>query len=147
MKKFILPAMLFLAVFSACSQDSEKVKNIKKLLELTGSGKIGVQAMQNMLNTFKSSFPSVDEKFWDDFSNEVKAEDLDALVIPIYDKYYTDSDIKQLIEFYNSPVGRKMTEKMPVILQESMEAGKEWGKQIAEKVLTRLKEKGYYKEE
>jgi hypothetical protein len=63
--------------------------------------------------------------------------------VPIYDKYYTETDIDQLIEFYKSPVGKKMIEVQPQLTQESMLAGQTWGRQIAEKVMHRMKEKGY----
>jgi hypothetical protein len=66
-----------------------------------------------------------------------------ALVTPIYDKYYTEADIDQLITFYNSPIGKKSVELMPVIMQESMSVGQEWGKKIAEKIAKKLKDKGY----
>jgi len=38
-----------------------------------------------------------------------------------------------------------MIEKLPLITQESMQAGGEWGKQLSEKIMQRLKEKGYLK--
>jgi len=146
MQKIFLPLIFIVLSFSGYSQDSEKIKDIKKMLELTGSGKMGIQVMQNLLTSFKKSFPDVDEKFWDDFMREIKPEDLDALIIPIYDKYYTEEEIKQLIKFYNSPIGKKSIDKMPAIMQESMEVGQNWGREVADKVIAQLKEKGYYKE-
>ena len=85
----------------------------------------------------------MDEKFWDDFAKEIKAEDLVNLIIPIYDKYYTEDDIDQLISFYNTPTGKKMIETLPIVTQESMTAGQAWGKLIGEKVIQQLTEKGY----
>ncbi len=67
------------------------------------------------------------------------------MIIPIYDKYFTDDDIHQLLAFYSTPVGKKLVENLPVITQESMNIGMQWGKQIAEKVLEKLKQKGYLK--
>lgn len=110
---------------------------------MTGSGKMGIQVMNHMMDSFKNSYSKVNEEFWNDFKNEVKAEDLEKMIIPIYDKYYTESDIDQLIVFHNSPIGKKMISTMPQVMQESMVVGQAWGKQIGEKVLTRLKEKGY----
>jgi hypothetical protein len=36
-----------------------------------------------------------------------------------------------------------MIETLPIVTQESMTAGQAWGKQIGEKVIQRLTEKGY----
>jgi hypothetical protein len=43
-------------------------------------------------------------------------------------------------------VGKKFAEKTPLITKESILAGQEWGKQIGQKVVDRLKDKGYLKE-
>ena len=66
-------------------------------------------------------------------------------MVPIYDKYYTEEEINQIIAFYNSPVGKKMISTMPLVMQESMAAGQAWGKQLAAKVAQELKENGYEK--
>lgn len=39
----------------------------------------------------------------------------------IFDKHFTESEIKEWIAFYKSPVGKKMVELMPVMMSESME--------------------------
>jgi uncharacterized protein len=38
----------------------------------------------------------------------------------IFDKHFTESEIKEWITFYKSPVGKKMVELMPVMMSESM---------------------------
>jgi len=110
-------------------------------MELTGSGKMAIQMMNQMMDSFKSSYSKVNDTFWEDFKKEIKAEDITNMIIPIYDKHYTESDIDQLIAFYNSPIGKKMIATMPQVMQESMIAGQAWGKQISEKVIAKLKEK------
>ncbi len=114
---------------------------------MTGLGKLGVQVAQNMLTSFKQSFPNVPEEFWTNFMKEVNPEMLITMIIPIYDKYYTEEDIKKMIEFYQSPVGKKVISTLPQVMQESMQVGQNWGKEIGKKVHNNLKEKGYVKEE
>lgn len=96
-----------------------------------------------MMNSFKKSHAKVNQEFWDDFRKEINANDIQNIILPIYDKYYTEYDIDQLIQFYNSPTGKKMIQNMPLVMQESIAAGQNWGKEIAQKVYSRLKEKGY----
>ena len=145
MKKIIIAFLICGLSISAFSQttNNSKIEKIKNLLEMTGSGKLGVQVANNMMAAFQKSYTTVDEKFWDDFAKEIKAEDLVNLIIPIYDKYYTEDDIDQLTSFYNTPTGKKMIETLPIVTQESMTAGQAWGKQIGEKVIQQLTEKGY----
>lgn len=87
------------------------------------------------------------EDFWNDFLKELNSDVLIKMIIPIYDKYYTESEIKQLTEFYQSSLGKKVIATMPVVVQESMQAGQAWGKEIGEKVYNNLKEKGFVKKE
>jgi len=110
---------------------------------LSGSGKIGIQVMNQMMDSFKKSFSAVPQEFWEEAKQEMKADDITNLITPIYAKYYTETDIDQLINFYNSPIGKKMVATMPQVVQESMTMGQQWGKEIGEKVFARLKEKGY----
>lgn len=143
MKKSLLVLSLCMLSFSANAQNTTKTEKIKQLLELTGSGKLGIQVMDQMINSFKKSHATVNQEFWDDFRKEINANDIQNIILPIYDKYYTESDIDQLIQFYNSPTGKKMIQNMPLVMQESIAAGQNWGKEIAQKVYSRLKEKGY----
>jgi len=143
MKKTLLMASFVLISFLANAQDNSKREKIKHLLELTGSGKLGMQVMDQMMSSFKNSYSTVKQEFWDNFRKEINANDIENLILPVYDKYYTETDIDQLITFYNSPIGKKMINTMPLVMQETMKAGQNWGKEISEKVLARLKEKGH----
>jgi hypothetical protein len=102
-----------------------------------------MQVMENMLNTFKKSIPDVPNDVWDEFMKDVKPETLIELIIPIYAKHFTDEDVIQLTDFYRTPLGKKVIEKMPLISQESYLAGSEWGKKLGEQAVRKLKEKGY----
>jgi hypothetical protein len=113
---------------------------------LTGSGDLGVRVMQSMVNNFKKNYSQVTDKFWDDFMKEVKADDLVNLIVPIYDKHFTEPEIDDLTKFYRTPTGKKMIEVTPMITDESMTVGRAWGKELGEKVVKRLKQEGYIKE-
>ncbi|HEY4617266.1 MAG TPA: DUF2059 domain-containing protein [Flavobacterium sp.] len=138
----------FCLIFSyGFSQSSLKNENIKQLLELTGSGRIGTQVAQNIISSFKTSFPNVPEEYWDNCMKEMDADAIISLIIPIYDKYYSDEEIQQLTAFYQSEIGKKIIKTMPIIVKESMEVGKTWGMQIGEKVMNDLEEKGFVKKQ
>ena len=137
------------------SVTSTKNEEIKRLLELTGAKSNAIQSMNMMcdqlLPSLKKAYSNVPERFWDDFMAEFKAEanidELIDMIIPIYDKFYTEDDIKELIKFYDSPIGKKVISNMPQIMKESMLAGQEWGRKLGEeigkKVEKRIKEQGY----
>ncbi|MEP7230363.1 MAG: DUF2059 domain-containing protein [Ginsengibacter sp.] len=146
MKKYLILVLICVSGTTGFSQSSSKIENIKKLLDLTGSGKMGAQVAQTMISSFQESYSNVPNEYWESVKKEINADDIVALVIPIYDKYYTEEDIQKLIEFYESPIGKKVISSTPLIVQESMSAGKIWGENIGKKVMEKLKQDGYIKE-
>ena len=116
--------------------------NLRKLLVLMGSGKLGMQVMQQMIGQFKTTMPKVPAKFWADFMKEVRPDDLIDLIVPIYDKHLNQGEVKAIIKFYESPAGKKLTSVLPQITQESMMAGQKWGMALGQKVVKRLQEQG-----
>ena len=152
MSKSFLCLVLLLSSFSiyaqntAAAPESQKIKNIRKIMALTGSGKLGVQVVQNMVSSFKTTYPNVDPSFWNDFLKEVTPDELVNLVVPVYDRNFTDEEIEGMLAFYSSPVGQKVLAKLPVVLQESMQVGQSWGQELSKKIMLRLEQKGYIKE-
>ena len=130
--------LLMLVLPSAYAEKSSS-ENVKKLLNKTGAGQMGIQAMNQMLPALKKMIPDAPEKFWQDFMSEVKPNDLVDMVIPIYQKHLTEKEIKAINAFYDTPAGRKLIQVQPYIVQESMAAGQQWGQKIAQKVITKYK--------
>lgn len=141
MKKLLLVFVLFF-VTNIYSQN--KQEKIKELLTMSGQANIGVQVLSQFIDHFKQAYPNVPERFWVDFLKEVNAEDLISKIVPIYDKYYTENDIDEMIKFYKSPVGIKMTNNLQNIFVESQESGRKWGTEIAEKVIKKLENGNYF---
>jgi hypothetical protein len=50
--------------------------------------------------------------------------------VPLYDKYFTHQEIIALIEFHESPVGKKILSLQPVLVREGMAIGEQWSKDI-----------------
>lgn len=148
MKKIAILVLLSCIAFSQVSaQSEESKKDIKKLLLLMGVDKVSLQMMNNMTESFQKAMPNVPSKFWKEFMKQVDANEMIDLMVPIYAKHYNQSEIDQLIGFYSSPLGKKVTTTLPLITQESYKVGEQWGKKIGEKALTKLKEQGYVKDQ
>jgi hypothetical protein len=71
---------------------------------------------------------------------------LDDIAI-VYARNLTIDEIKQLTDFYRSPVGQKFLQKMPVIFQESMALGQRWGEEAAgelhDRMIEELRKRGH----
>jgi hypothetical protein len=48
------------------------------------------------------------------------------LYVSIYDKYFTADDIHQLVQFYESPIGRKMVDKQADITKDVFAGSMQW---------------------
>ena len=45
---------------------------------------------------------------------------METIVIPIYSKHFTESELRDMISFYRTPTGQKMIRTMPDVVVESM---------------------------
>jgi hypothetical protein len=86
--------------------------------------------------------PNVPESFWADFSKKANPNELIDLVVPIYDRHLSSDDVKGLVAFYQTPPGKNFIAAQPKITQESMTAGQEWGRTIAQRVIDELQKQG-----
>ena len=118
--------------------DTQKQKDIRRLLKITGSGELGTQVMGQMVGNMKKAMPQVPEKFWADFMKEVHTDELVDLIVPVYDRNLTQGDVTELIRFYESPTGKKFVSVLPKITQESMGVGEKWGRELGMKVMAKL---------
>ena len=64
------------------------------------------------------------------------------LAVPIYQRNFTEQDVRGLLAFYRTPLGQKLLKVQPVIMHESMLAGEQWGRQRVEQRIGQLKSEG-----
>lgn len=110
----------------------------RQLVELTGGGDLGKQMLEQMVDAFRASDPSIPDAFWDEFVASVDASELVEMAIPIYVKHLTSEEMAATIAFYSSPEGQAVLRKLPLILSESMAAGQQWGEALGRRVAERL---------
>jgi len=53
-------------------------------------------------------------------------------------KVLTHDEVKQLLLFYDTPLGKRMIEVMPAMQQAGAEAGQEWAQQLIPQLQTEL---------
>lgn len=150
--KAILVLFLCTISFSAVALSEEltnqKKEAIRELIEITGAVNIGKQLSQAMIAEmtmmWKQSESDVPQKAFDileEVVNSTIEEEMGSFVescYPIYHKYLTLAEIRKMVEFYKTPVGKKVVETMPKMMQESMQASQQWVERIGNKVLHRL---------
>ena len=148
MKKFIstLSLIFILTNLSFGQSDNEYREALQTMFKVSGSEEIYQTSISKMFTMFKEQYASVKEETWVSLEVEFKntsINDLIELLTTTYQKHLTLEEIKGLIEFYETPVGKKYAQKSPLIMQESMQIGQQWGMKIGEEFAKKMKDKGY----
>jgi hypothetical protein len=122
MKKIIAAFAFVLMAQLGMAQDAAFKADVMKVISLSGSDaqmKIAKDQILKMvpaekqaafLVEFEASLPAFYDK-----------------IAGAYMETYTKDDVKEMIKFYESPVGQKITAKAGDLLQKSQAAGREWG--------------------
>lgn len=122
MKKFlIIIAIVFSVQFSFSQNDAFKA-DVMKLIEKSGSNNSMDSAKKQILNMIPEE------------NHKAFLKEFDATLPKLYDKLtvvymgiYTHQDIKDLLKFYETPIGKKMADNVGLIMEKSMEIGAQWG--------------------
>jgi hypothetical protein len=129
MKKIFITLLLSLSFNSLSSQD-----NYKSLL-------IDYMTAQGQFETFNATIDqmgsmmgvTIKESDKEEFTKDVMGSLIDLLV-PIYKKHFSEQDLKDAIQMYKTPIGKKISEKTPIIAQETMQASMQWGMELSQKM-------------
>ena len=144
--------MTALQTHGVAAMDAEKRANIEALLKDTGM----LANMNRMIDLLtpqiigglKKTNGGIPAAVWDEFTGICTEEmKLEEPVIAIYDANFSTDEIKQLVAFYQSPVGRKIMVQLPQLMQQSVTMGQSWGQQAGARAVERIralaKQKGY----
>lgn len=125
MKNLFIAATMLLSVQFVSAQSADFKKDVVNYIKLSGSAaqvtavlepimeQMPVDKQADFKKEFETTLPSLYDKMAD-----------------VMMKYYTHDDIKKMIEFYNTPVGKKIQETTPKITKDQMKAGQEWGMEL-----------------
>ena len=122
MKKlfFVFALVLVANLGSAQTKDAFKT-DVLKVLKVTASSQMNMAKTQILkmipaekqaafLVEFEASLPAYYDK-----------------VAEVYMQEYTHDDIKQMLKFYDSPIGKKMTQKADGLTEKVTTVAQEWG--------------------
>jgi protein TonB len=82
-----------------------------------------------------TSSPYFTASFWDDMEKAVMEIDLAGLIIPAYQKYFSEEDMAATLAFYKTPAGQRLLAAQPsigaAVAGAAQEAGQMAGRQVA----------------
>ena len=115
--------------------------DIMKMQQINGSVASTNALFPRIIAQLKQSKPDVTDAQWaalklDVFDVEVAS--LNEQLIPVFKKYYTQEEVKAIIAFYETPVGKKMAETTPKMMMEQMQFTQTWAMALMGKMQTYL---------
>jgi hypothetical protein len=136
-----------------------KAADIRELLKVTGivdaAMTFGNFTFQNMADTIKAARPDIPHRYFEILHEELnivlekglmETGGLMDEIIAVYNKYFTHKEIKGLLEFYETELGKKTIRIMPKLMNESGLITQRWTQlqapKISENVRRRCKEEG-----
>jgi len=129
---------------SATASSAAKDAKIRELINLMGTAKVAVDLMKSEVAGIKKLLPfpaAAQDDFEKEFLATIDPKDLVDLVVPIYDRHFSEPDIDGMLAFYRTPVGQHFTKVLPDLTAESQKAGEEWGKALGMKVGRKIGER------
>ena len=130
MKKPIVILALIVTFFTSHSQNESYKDVLLEYMEVQGS-----------LDSFNNSIAQMSQMM----GGQIEADKLkpimdemflslvDALV-PVYKNHLSIQDLKDGIEMYKTPIGKKIAQKTPLITQETMNVSMQWGMEFSSKI-------------
>ena len=126
------------------AHDSTKVALIHQLLTVTRSVDLAISTMEASIPAQRAANPRIPAVFWDRFlaGARTRRGDLEGLLTDVYERHFSSDELRQLIAFYQTPIGQKLTAELPAVTQESMQAGREWGRRLGAEIGAQLESEG-----
>src|SRR5438034_354025 len=132
------------------SIDPAKEADIRSLMELVGARDLvqdgARSAIEQSREKLLSTVPNNDKgqafvnAFAASYQKKFDAELVTNQLVGIYDKHFTEDEIKGLLQFYGSPLGQRVAAEMPKITRELQAATRAASTRAAKDALAEVKQ-------
>ncbi|MGE4345888.1 MAG: DUF2059 domain-containing protein [Flavobacteriaceae bacterium] len=122
MKKMFTLLLVVAATQFGLAQNDAFKQDAVKVIEKSGAG----SQFEMVLDQIKTMVPEEKhEELTKDFKSTLPA--LYSKIAEVYMEEFSHNDIKQILGFYESEVGKKLSSKQEALFEKSMSAGEQWG--------------------
>lgn len=130
MKKPIVILALIVTFFTSHSQNESYKDVLLEYMEVQGS----LDSFNNSINQMSQMMGGqIEADKLKPIMDEMFLSLVDALV-PVYKNHLSIQDLKDGIEMYKTPIGKKIAQKTPLITQETMNVSMQWGMEFSSKI-------------
>ena len=124
--------------------DTAKIALIRQVIAATRAADQAVLAMETGLPAQRAANPRIPAVFWDRFAERGRTRrgEFVELLVPVYDQRFSPAELRDLLAFYQSPLGRRLLEVQPDLTRDAMLAGQKWGMQLGAEIGQELAAEG-----
>lgn len=101
--------------FNATDAAFEKKQVIRQIIDVSGM-------KQHIEDNIEQAIFKVPLENRAEFAELFQADEVIKTIEPLYAKYYSEEELGQLLEFYQSPIGQKVVSVTPDITRDAMDA-------------------------
>jgi uncharacterized protein len=134
---------------AARPMDPVKEADIRALLELVGARDMVQEGVTASAEQYREKLLATvpnNEKgqafvtsFVNNYQKKYDTDQVSEQLVAIYDKHYSEEEIKGLLQFYGSPLGQRVAAELPRISQEIQTVARAEGKKAATESLLAVK--------
>lgn len=127
-----LPLSLQAQTAPAGAPDPARLAVARRIVQATGAEALILKTIELSLPAQRSANPAVPAEFWDRFVAKARA-DVGVLadsLAPVYASRFSKPELDQLLDFYQSPLGRRVVAEQTTVAQESQALGIRWGSRL-----------------
>lgn len=118
--------------------DSEKERLIRDVLARTKEVEQAQERIEQAISGMKQMMPRLRDKYWEKYRSLISENDLRRRLIEVYDKHYTADELRSMLQFFDTPAGKKMTENTVPILHESMAIAQEISRRAGDTIMSEM---------
>jgi len=162
-KRAVRPATIAVALiaFSPAAHAQSKppaaaVATAHELINVTGATALFTPLIAGVIEQAKILYLQQDPALAKDL-NEIAAKmrtdlsprfsELTNEVATLYASHFTEDELKQILKFYQSPVGKKLLSQQTIVVDASMKFAQTWANKLSDEVVAKmrdeLKKKGH----
>jgi hypothetical protein len=128
---------------------AEAINTAKQIVALKGGDNLFAALIPGVIEQGKAMFEQQNPALGKDLSTvaaklrtelQPRVGEINDEIAKAYASHFTEAELKELLAFYKSPVGRKMTVEEPKAIQEGMAFAQEWSTRFSDDVLRRFRE-------
>jgi hypothetical protein len=132
----------------AAQPSANAIALARELITLQGGATLYESVVPGVIEQVKNLFMQTNPMLQKDLNDtaaklrtdlQPRSAELMNQVATLYASRFTEQELKDVVAFYKTPLGKKMTEEEPKVIDQSMSLAQNWGNKLSEEVIALMR--------